>query len=191
MTATPRGQAARARRLLREILSRNNNRAKMKTKIGAVYCSTIAFAALVSLFAAAAGVDDGDAERSSRMSKEIAPRDHFAEQQSRENENENRRGVLQHDRVRRAREFVRRHKSAHGRGIAESRDEKRRREFPIPRLHERREEQRGEKAPVKDDRERIQREHFDEDAGEAPQDRGAENAEPRAPRVGIVFFSFD
>jgi hypothetical protein len=52
MIATPSVQAASARRLGREIFSRKRNRAKIKTKIGAVYCSTMAFAALVSLFAA-------------------------------------------------------------------------------------------------------------------------------------------
>src|SRR5262249_1327248 len=118
-------------------------------------------------------------------------RDSFAEQQTREDENENRGGVLQHDRVRRARELVRRHKSAHGRRVAESGNKQRRREFTAPRFHERREEQRGEKAPGENDRERSQPKDFEEKGGEAPQRGGAEDAEPRAPRVDVVFLSFD
>lgn len=89
-------------------------------------------------------------------------------QQARKNKHENRRRILQDDRVGRCGEPIRRDKGGDCRCVAEHGNEQRFAYRPIFSLNQEKKEKRGEEASVEDNRQRMKLERFDENSRKTP-----------------------
>src|ERR1700745_284981 len=100
-------------------------------------------------------------------------------QEIHEREHKKRRGVLQGDGISRRCNLISRNKGANGRRITRHRDEEWGPRHSRALANEEREDQRGEKAAVENNRQRRYRKKLNENAGETPENGGEQEKKPR------------